>query len=227
MKHYQRLPLILISLMSFMSLATHSVSALTIKEDFDSVGPFTPDNGIPIPGNTFASSGVTFFSGDIPNSVSINDIVTFDNVTQNILIFSNVIAISPPNSISSSGVYEATSNDLLMSFDNPITSLELITDDGVPENPDIVRLLALEPTGNPFEFQVLGVEQAFDDGVSAIDNQMSINLGGIPFSYALFQTTTEAEAIDNLTFEEVPEPSTVLGTIVMVFVAGLKKYYKK
>ena len=44
---------------------------------------------------------------------------------------------------------------------------------------------------------------------AAPDNLLSVDLGGTPFSYALFQTTTESEGFDDLTFTPIPEPSAL------------------
>ena len=60
------------------------------------------------------------------------------------------------------------------SFRVPVTSVQLTTDDVPGEFPDVVRLLALAPTGTPFQFQGLAVAQGLDDATTSPANQLSV-----------------------------------------------------
>ena len=59
--------------------------------------------------------------------------------------------------------------------------------------------VAVAPTGNPNEFQVIAVAEAFDNATTSPGNLLSL-AGLPPFSFAIFQTTTEQEGFDNLNF---------------------------
>jgi hypothetical protein len=104
-------------------------------------------------------------------------------------------------------------NDLLIRFTAPVTSVMVTTDDFGGEDPDIVRLLALSETGNPFEYMILDIGEGLDDAITSRANLLSVDNGGAGFSFALFQTTTEQEGFDDLTFSfapsVVPEPGGV------------------
>ncbi len=158
-------------------------------------------------GNVLAGSGVTFTSGLIPNELPDNGEITLSSPVSQFVIINNENAISPPNFATGT----AGNIDLLMSFAIPVTSVALTSDDDANESEDIIRLLALAPTGNPYEFTVLAIDEAYDSAVSPPDNLLSVSLGGAEsFGYALFQTTTGPEGFDDLTFTPVPIPSTLL-----------------
>ncbi len=69
----------------------------------------------------------------------------------------------------------------------------------------MIRLIAVAPTGNPNEFQVIAGAEASDNATTSPGNLLSLT-GLPPFSFAIFQTTTEQEGFDNLNFTTVPEP---------------------
>ena len=73
----------------------------------------------------------------------------------------------------------------------------------------MIRLIAVAPTGNPNEFQVIAVVEASDNAATSPGNLLSL-AGLPPFSFVIFQTTTEQEGFDNLnfTFASVPEPGS-------------------
>lgn len=99
---------------------------------------------------------------------------------------------------------------MLFSFSTAVTSAELATDVELNETPQLVRLLAIEATGNLNEFTVLALVEGFSAAVSASDNVLAVGLGGTPFDFALFQVTgSGAEGFDDLTFSPVPLPATV------------------
>jgi hypothetical protein len=195
--------------LTFTCSAATCAGALVVL-DFDTVP--AASGGTLYPGATFAASGVTFTSGSIPNAVSVGTVFTLTNIDAQMLVVGNGNSISPPNFAAASSVFLGTADDLLMSFATPVTSLQLTTDDANPDagGADVVRLLALESTGNPSEYRVLASVSGLDDAISSPGNLLSVNLSGTPFSFALFQATTEPEGFDNLTFNVVPEPSSFL-----------------
>ena len=107
-------------------------------------------------------------------------------------------------------------NEVLFSFSTPITSLSLQTDNTPGENPEVVRLLALQLIG-PNLFQVIAVASGSDDATGFPANFLQVTGSG--FSYAIFQTTTEQEGFDNVTFAAVPEPATL--SLLFTGLAGL------
>jgi len=106
-----------------------------------------------------------------------------------------------------------------MSFAAPIFSIQITTDDA-SETGELIRLLALEPTENPWEFTVIGISEGMDSATSNPANQLSIDLGTKSFSYALFQVTTESEGFDNLTFVPAPEPSAMWLLLFALLLGG-------
>lgn len=192
-------------------------SAQAVTVNFDSLAA-----GVQ-PGNVLASSGVTFTTGNIPDAVAVGNIITLAGPIAQFEVFAQPTnAVSPPNFATALGV---GLNDLLMSFTTPVTSVSVRTDHFSPETPEIVRLLALAPTGNPNEYTILAIAQGQDDAVSAPADTLSVSLGGTPFSFALFQTTTEAEGFDDLTFAPAATAaiptSSAWGTFALAGLLGL------
>jgi hypothetical protein len=194
-------------------IAQAAIHAGTIT--FDNVGGSS--GGTSVSSDTFAATGVQIFSGNAPTALVVGSVFTFTGLTADFLIIETEESISAPNIARASGVpvgFE-DSKDLLMQFAPAVTSVQITLDENPSEAPSLVRLLALVPTGNPLEFQVLALDEAFDDAVSSPANLMSVDLAGAPFSYVLFQTTAQdSEGIDNLTFDQVPEPSIAVMLIV-------------
>ena len=152
-------------------------------------------------GNVLAASGVTFATGNIPNVIL--GPFTFSNFDPRFSIFASS-AVSQPNIAVALG---GGLNDVLMSFSTPITAISVNSDSAPAEAADVIRLIAVAPTGNPNEFQVLAVVEAFDNATTSPGNLLSL-AGLPPFSFAIFQTTTEQEGFDNLNFTSVPEPGS-------------------
>jgi hypothetical protein len=200
-----------------------TIFADTVTVNFDSVA--AAPGGTLYPGNTFAASGVTFTSGAIPSSVAVGDTVTFTNIDNQMLLIGNSNSISPPNFAAASFVFGGAANDLLMAFSTPITSVQLTTDDANPDaaGADVVRLLALASTGNPNEYEVLAIDEGLDNAITSPANQLLVDLGGLPFSFALFQSTTEAEGIDDLMFSTVPEPTALVSLFTALFFVSLRR----
>ena len=192
---------------------------VVINFDDQAVAPGTAQ----FPGNTYAGSGVSFTSGNITNTVAVGDTITlFDAISQ------FTIANNPAASISGTNfgvtAFGVNTTDVLFGFSTPVTAAQLTTDDQAGEVGDVVRLLALAPTANPNEFTVLALAQGLDDATTSPANLLSVSLpGNLPFSFALFQTTTELEGFDDLTFTPaapaaaIPEP----GTLALLLVGSL------
>ncbi len=170
------------------------------------------------PGNALAAQGVTFTTGNIPNAVTLGGTVTLASPDPQFDVFAQPAnAVSPPNFVTA---HLAGLNDLLIGFSAPVTEVSLRTDHFFPEPAEVVRLLALRPTANPNEFQVIGIAEGFDNATSAPADTLVVNLGGVPFRYALFQTTTEPEGFDDLSFTPAL-PAPALGGRAILLLASL------
>lgn len=192
----QTLRLRLIATPGLLLLAAWDAKATLIT--FDDMAP-----GV-VAGDAYASLGVAFASGRIPDDVAVGDVLVFSGRADAFLIL-DASAISPPNTAGSRDLDLA---DVLISFARPVSSVALDLDSVTTTEiglDDVVRLLALESTGNPDEFRVLGIAEDADSS----PGPLSI-APGRPFAYAIFHVTTELEVFDNLRFAAVPEPSTVV-----------------
>jgi hypothetical protein len=154
-------------------------------------------------GNTYAAQGLelsTLF--DIPATVdTVGD--TFGALlnSSTFWLLSNANSVSPPNfAVATDGGF----GDVFMSFASPITSLSLLTDDTGGEAADVVRLLALKSLGGG-NYEVIAVAVGSDDATTSPANLLEVNVPA-GFSFAVFQTTTEQEGFDDLTFTALPEP---------------------
>lgn len=175
------------------ALAGAAQPASAVLIDFDNLAAGNQN------GNVLAASGVTFATGSIPNVIAAP--FTFSNVDPRFSIFASS-AVSQPNIAVALG---GGLNDVLMSFSTPITAISVNSDSAPAEIADVIRLIAVAPTGNPNEFQVIAVAEASDNATTSPGNLLSLT-GLPPFSFAIFQTTTEQEGFDNLNFTTVPEP---------------------
>ena len=177
------------------ALAGAAQPASAVLIDFDNLAAGDQN------GNVLAASGVTFATGNIPNVIVAP--FTFSNFDPRFSIFASS-AVSQPNIAVALG---GGLNDVLMSFSTPITAISVNSDSAPAEIADVIRLIAVAPTGNPNEFQVIAVAEASDNATTSPGNLLSLT-GLPPFSFAIFQTTTEQEGFDNLNFTTVPEPGS-------------------
>ena len=197
-----------------------SVEAATIVVDFDN---FPASNNNFQAGNTYDGVGLHLSTlQSIPNDIDTPG-ETFSAVllSDTFWLLGNANAVSDPNfGVATNG----GGNDVLMAFSTPITSLSLQTDDAIEAGAEIVRLLALVPIGGGM-YQVLAVAQGLDNATSLPGNLLAVSGG--PFSYALFQTTTEQEGFDNITFTTtaVPEPMTL--TLLGFGLSGLVARHRR
>jgi hypothetical protein len=177
------------------ALAGAAQPASAVLIDFDNLAAGNQN------GNVLAASGVTFATGNIPNGIAAP--FTFSNFDPRFSIFASS-AVSQPNIAVALG---GGLNDVLMSFSTPITAISVNSDSALGEISDEIRLIAVAPTGNPNEFQVIAVAEASDNATTSPANLLSLT-GLAPFSFAIFQTTTEQEGFDNLNFTTVSEPGS-------------------
>jgi hypothetical protein len=194
------------ALASSLALAPHRAAAVVVNFDDLVLGSVI----VPEPGNLYAAQGITFTSGNVPASlngaIAIGDVFTLSGVVDGFVAINNDNAISDPNF---AGARNLVLQDTLMSFSAPITSLSLHSDDSPGDGNDVIRLLALEATGNPNEYRVLDFFSASDGAVSEPGNLLAVSVP-TGFSFGLFQVTTEQEGFDDVTFSFVPEPATWL-----------------
>ena len=160
------------------------------------------------PGNVLAASGVTFTTCQTPDAVAVGDIIVISNPVDQFEILTedgfSEDAISSPNFAVGLGL---GTSDVLMTFADPVNEVALFSDDCPSETPDLIRLLALNPTDKVNEFKVVAIHNGLDDASDFlhIGNYMFVE-SNTKFSAALFQTITEAEGFDNLTFEVHSNP---------------------
>ncbi len=195
-----------------MGIAFFSAQSLTqagvIRIGFDELaadGILGNSTGI-YSGDHYASSGVLFRTGElVAGPLGTFDFINSENSFE-VLGGPGQPSISLPNFAVPRG---AGTRDLLMIFTTPVTSVSLTSDNYFPETPDVIRLGALQSTSTPNRFALLGYDQKLDNEISPPGNLLSIGLNGMSFSYALFQVNTESEGFDDLTFTQVPEPTSI------------------
>lgn len=189
-----------------LALAPHRAAAVVVNFDDLVLGSTVVSE----PGNLYAGQGITFTSGSVPASlngggaIAIGDVFTLSGLINGFVAINNSNAISNPNF---AGARNLGLQDTLMSFSAPITSLSLHSDDSPGDGNDLIRLLALQATGNPDEYRVLAFVDASDGAISEPGNLLAVSVP-TGFSFGLFQVTTEQEGFDDVTFSFVPEPAT-------------------
>jgi hypothetical protein len=155
------------------------------------------------PGNVYANLGVTFSTCQFPKNVKLGSLLTpaLSRCTDGFQVLANNDAISLPNFAVAKGL---GIRDVLMTFSKPVTYVELFSDKNPTEAADKIRLLALQRVSNGLpagvQYKVVKIYESLDDRTGiAMNNLLAVGLPQ-PFSAAVFQTTTEAEGFDNLTF---------------------------
>ena len=195
--------LTIVGLLGTLSGLAPTVSANVITFDNQPAGIRT--------GDALLASGVEFTTVASHGAVTVGSALTLCEPDPRFSVFSDSSSISPPKF---AVPLDGGGNDLLIHFTSPVTSVSLTTDDYPYEGPDIVRLLALSPTSNPLKYTVLDIAEGWDNALTAPYNLLAVDNGGLGFSFALFQATTETEGFDDLTFtlapSQVPEPGSVL-----------------
>jgi hypothetical protein len=192
-----------VALLALVSTGTAGATPITIN--FDDL-PAANDNLQS--GSTYASLSVVIDTlNSIPNTVdAAGDTFVASFLSPTFWLISNSDSVSSPNFAAATN---GGLNEVLIFFSTPVTSVDLQTDASPGENPDVVRLLAVARLGG-VNFEVLAAASGLDDSTTAPGNQLHVDIEGAPFSYVVFQTTTEQEGFDNLTFQRVPEPASIL-----------------
>lgn len=170
--------------------ASCAASAVTID--------FEPLNTGSNPGNLYAAQSVLFSYGAVTSGLNLGDTVVLPAMPQAIYGFKGALAWSPDTV-----GYAPGTDDLLMAFSTPVTSVSLLTDRYSPESAEPVQLAALDDN-----LTVIALATAQDNGTTYAANFMSVS-STAPFRYALFVTTREQEGIDDLSYTPVPEPFTL------------------
>lgn len=114
-------------------------------------------------------------------------------------------------------LYTDSLEDTLIRLDTKAKVVSILSDRGVPEGPDLIRLVGLRATGVNM-FQVVAFDQKNDNATTLEGCTLSISIpSGV--DYLLLETTTENEAWDNLSITPVPEPaslSALLGGLLVL-----------
>lgn len=194
---------------------TLSLPAAANTIDFDSLAA-----GVNLSNVYQISDGLDISTGSmpdathlVPSGVMAGDIFTWTPISSTFRVLdSSPDAISVPQLAL---VDLDPLNDVLFTFSSPVTAFSLSTDNTSGEPvADIVRVIAVAPTGNLNEYLVLNVAEQMDDAVVLPNTFLSVSNGGNPFSHVIFQATTEQEGFDDLMFTPanvaaVPEPGAV------------------
>jgi hypothetical protein len=169
---------------------------------------------------------VTIQTASIPDAVTLGGLVTPTGVTDSFTIASfPLLSPTPPNIL-----YHGTGLDYLLTFSAPVTDVGITTDTtGEPLPGEVVRLLALEPTGVAGQYRVVGLNEDVE-GPPGV--RLSVDIGR-PFSFALIQVTNEPEGFDDLRFtpfragaQAVPEPAALLLFGGVVGLAAIARRYQ-
>lgn len=84
------------------------------------------------------------------------------------------------------------------------------------------RSLGLKDLGNNL-FEIVAVASALDNEVVSPNNVLALNYAA-GFDAIVFETTTEQEGFDNLTFQAVPKPGKyLLSGAALIAIAGIRR----
>jgi hypothetical protein len=162
-------------------------------------------NGAAFSGSTYAAQGVTMTQVNSAPDALLNAMLSISTVSNNFLIYHQG-AVSPDVYAFAEGT-----RDMLFSFSAPVSTVSLDLDTYSPEGGDIVRLAALVYDSGLNQYLVIASEQALDNPGN-LGQPANITLTVAPgqsFVHALFQSTSEQEGFDNLSFVVVPLPTGV------------------
>lgn len=191
------------------SLAAMSASSLAVVSNFDSLtaGANAPN----------AIAGLTIVCGNATDVVNVGDVTTYT------MDFNGFNVYADPNTAWSGDnvAFCPGTKDILMTFDVAVTSASVLSDRYANDGNDVIRLVALKALGND-QYEVLDIDNTTDGFTDGIGNFMSVAYAP-GFSHLMFITTTEQEGFDDLTYEAVPEPATL---VVLAGLAALARRRK-
>lgn len=162
--------------------------------DFETPVIATPN--AELSGETFAAQGVRFRTVRLTGTVAIGGTITLTDQNSDLRLYRDASAISGEQL--AGPALGGTANDLLMSFDHPLASISLTSDDTV-ETANPIRLIALAATATAGRYRVIDFIDAQDDAVSAPANLLSL-APSENFTFALFEVRAQQEGFDDLTF---------------------------
>lgn len=173
-------------------LAPSPATAIVI--DFETPVIATPN--AELSGEIFAAQGVHFRTVRLTGTVAIGGTITLTDQNTDLRLYRDASAISGEQL--AGPALGGTANDLLMSFDQAVASISVISDDTV-ETANPIRLIALATTSTAGRYRVIDFIEAQDDAIVAPANLLSL-APSENFTFALFEVRTQQEAFDDLTF---------------------------
>lgn len=178
------------ALLALSSLAAVSNAAFL---DFDSLSSgANASNAVP---------GVTITTGTITDSVSVGLNFSWIENFDGFHVYTDAgTAWSGANV-----AYAEGTQDILMSFDQAAFGLSLLSDRYPNDGNDVIRLIGLTSMGGGI-FQIEEIFETTDGFTDGVGNTLS--LAGT-YSHVIFQSTTEQEGFDSVSYQAVPEPGTL------------------
>lgn len=185
-------------------LATVAATAQATTIDFERLTMGTNS------GDIYADAGVRFSRGHLSaRTWAVGQKVTWTHVADEIYGY---VHYEPAWSGRAIG-YAPGTEDLMMTFDQAVSRLSLLSDRADPDLPDSIMLIALSPGGYTGEGIPLGelvISGIYTGIADTRDRQLStMTLTGTNASKFVFVSTDVQEGFDDLQFEAVPEPATM------------------
>ncbi|MBV6491821.1 MAG: hypothetical protein CNCCGFBP_02472 [Fimbriimonadaceae bacterium] len=168
--------------------ALGAAQAVAIFYDFDSLA-----DGVHSPSDV---PGLTIETGSVDVWANVGDTITFSSVIPQFLVSGNY------GNASDKIIYAGATKDLLITPDSAFTSASVWSDGFDGAGQDVIRILGLAATGNPYEYLVLD----YDGG---LDGLIQIAVDSSTFDAIILECTTEQEGFNDLDLTPVPEPATL------------------
>jgi len=168
-------------------------SASAVVLDFDALSAgANASNAVP---------GVTITTGNIVDSVSVGDVITWSETFDGFHVYADASTAWSGDNVA----YAQGTQDALLTFDDLAAGLSLLSDRYPNDGNDVIRLIGLKSLGDS-GFEVMEVFETTDGFTDGIGNLMSLTG---TYKHVVFQSTTEQEGFDNVRYEAVPEPATL------------------